>query len=361
MDSHKDYNDLISIGRSIINKNYSQARAGLAELLMPEITLDNSNKVLLKGIIAESLMMRVSDTLEVRKKIYLEDFDVSQIDMFSVMGQAYPQIFASHDIANQFLKSAIENREEITILDIGIGQCLQLKKLLKEINSTENLLRINIIGLDPDQKNLETAADALNSIQAELKFDLNYFPVLNFLEKLKAKDYQLIKNLAGENLMINASYALHHISNPRKDREIRTEVLARLAALNPLIFTLIEPHSNHHTDNLVTRIRDCTSHFDTVFNLIDKSAVDDRIKLHIKENFFGREIRDIFGVNDQIRTERHELTENWIIRLVEAGFRPLPYRELDIDLPSYCDYVVSDGLVHLGYQHKELITVFAYK
>ena len=86
-----------------------------------------------------------------------------------------------------------------------------------------------------------------------------------------------------------------------------------------------------------------------------------RARFVIKEKFFGREIRDIFGTSDYFRCERHEPYESWLLRFAKAGFVPYEPIAVPIELPAYCTADVSPGLVRLGYRDLALIAVFAYR
>lgn len=362
MNSMVMFGDLVMAGRTVLNRRTESAKGQLLKMLQSKVGVETGNKELIKHMIAESLLRRIDDDLVTRQHIYLEKFDVSQIDMFAKMGEAYPHVFVSHDIANQYQLSVIEDREEISFFDIGIGQGLQLKRFLLNVNARDRKpKKINVIGLDPDPQNLEDCRLVMEEIREEVSFEMTYKPICNFLERFTDKDFEEIRKIGGDNLIINSAFALHHLQDNPLSSEVRSEAMARLHALKPLVFTLIEPHVNHYTDNLVERIRECTSHFGTVFDLIDRSNVDKKYKYLVKEHFFGREIRDIFGVKDSIRAEKHERTDSWLARLVGAGFQPHLYNDIRVNLPDYCESTVNDGLVHLGYEGVELITVFAYK
>jgi len=74
----------------------------------------------------------------------------------------------------------------------------------------------------------------------------------------------------------------------------------------------------------------------------------------------NREIRDIFGVSDHFRCERHELYESWLLRLFKAGYKPFDPGDLSVELPPYCRYDVSEGLVRLDYNDTTIVAVMAF-
>ena len=79
----------------------------------------------------------------------------------------------------------------------------------------------------------------------------------------------------------------------------------------------------------------------------------------MKYEFFGRGIMNIIGVRDEVRSERHESMESWSSRLGKAGFRPFRFTHVEVQLPDYCDYAVSEGVVDLGFDSVPLVGVLA--
>ena len=177
----------------------------------------------------------------------------------------------------------------------------------------------------------------------------------------------MIKNIpdigclrARGNLVVNSAFAFHHTGHPLNDQQMRTDLLRRLASLNPRVLTLVEPNSNHDTEELTKRVHHSWEHFGNVFALVDESGIDSSHKYIIKGKFFAREIRDIYGVSDHFRCERHELYDSWLLRLFKAGYKPFELGEPPIQLPPYCEYSVSDGLVRMNYNNTTIVSMMAF-
>jgi hypothetical protein len=124
--------------------------------------------------------------------------------------------------------------------------------------------------------------------------------------------------------------------------------------------TLVEPHSNHDTEELTKRVHHSWEHFGNVFSLVDESSIAVSHKYLIKGKFFAREIRDIFGVSDHFRCERHELYDSWLLRLFKAGFKPVDLGEVSVKLPPYCQHDISEGLVRLNYNDVTIVAMMAF-
>jgi hypothetical protein len=338
------------------------AKAKLGDMILENVDVNTFNADLLSHILAESLLKRIDRDLLETKNIYLQQFDIPQITLFYMMTKAYPHVPASHDIANQYLENVVKDLKEVTLFDIGIGKGVQIQRLLRTLSKKRyTLATVNVIGLDPDEENLKASNIGFEILKAELPFNLNYYPIRKLIENFADDDYDYIRRIGGNNILINSTYALHHTHHEVNDNTLRTELFKKLLKLRPLIFTLVEPNSNHDTEELVKRFHNCWQHFGTVFDLIDTSDVDVSYKFSIKEKFFGREVRDIFGVSDYFRCERHESYDSWMLRLTRAGFKPVDFVNIKVSLPNYCEYSVSEGFVSLGYKNMTLIGVFAYQ
>jgi hypothetical protein len=355
------FSKLDSLCGLVIDNKLNEAKIRAKKMIDEQISYKTPNEKLLLHIFISALVARMDRKSINTKNIYLHKFDIPQIVLFYEMIKAYPQVACSHFIANQYIEHAINKMLMFTVFDIGIGKGKQIESLINTIcKKNLNIRQINIIGLDPDINNIRSTEELFERLKSEVYFDLNYYPICNLLENFTAGDYEFIKDIAGENLIINAAYSLHHISHPINDADYRTDIFCKLKSLRPRLFTLIEPNSNHDIELLSRRARNCWNHFSTVFTLIDRASIEGEHKFLIKDKFFGREIRDIFGASDYLRSERHEDMGSWMFRLIRAGFKPYQFHDISVQLPSYCDFKVGEGLVRLGYKSIPLIAIFAY-
>lgn len=355
------YKILLSACQDIRRHRERHAKPVMADQLLAEVGMDVPSESLLSHMIAEALLLRVDRNLLVGKNIYLQQYEVSQIDLFGLLPRAIPHVPQSYAIANQYLGHALRPLASAAIVDIGIGKGLQIVDLLRSLAlDPGRLRRLRIVALDPSAANIAEAAAAIAVLAPDLPFTVD---VLGLRALVEQCDATMLRAAAGdvEGTVINAAYALHHTRHPPHETEARTDLLRRLAVLQPRVFTLVEPSANHDTDQLTRRVHSCWEHFGTVFDLIDHSAATPLEKFAIKEKFFGREVRDILGSSDAFRCERHEPYESWLLRLAKAGLRPFPGGDLTVALPDYCSAIVREGLVRLCYRGVPLIAVFAYR
>jgi hypothetical protein len=357
----KEYDQLIDICKQITSHRQMLAKPRIEELILGHVDEQVANPQLLSHLIAESLMRRIDRKLVESKNIFVQEFDVPQIELFYSMAEAVPFVYVGHQLANHCLEQAVRDLSFFTILDIGIGNGGQVKRLLDAlVEGGAKTQSVQIIGLDPLEKNLEESRATLEAAGKQYPFKLTFEPMCTLVEQLSDGDFQSIRGKAKGNLVINSAFAFHHTGHPLNEDRLRTDLLRRLASLEPRVLTLVEPNSNHDTEELAKRVHHSWEHFGNVFALVDESGIDVSHKYLIKGKFFAREIRDIFGVSDHFRCERHELYESWLLRLFKAGFKPLELGELSVQLPPYCEYSVSEGLVRMNYNDTTIVSMMAF-
>ncbi|MCB9529739.1 MAG: GRAS family protein [bacterium] len=335
------------------------AKPKIEQFILDHVDASTHNLDLMAHIVAESLIKRLDRELVESRNIYVEQFDIPQIQLFYMMARAYPQIDASHAIANHGLAWAAADCEAVTLLDIGIGKGRQASALVEQLADWpgRRTRRLHVVAVDPDPQNLEDSAVALHRVARGLPIEVTYAPVGGLVEKLPRHFYATLGAETGGALVINAAYTLHHTTHRPYAPLGRTALLRRLADTRPRLISLVEPSADHDTENLGRRFHNCWWHFGTVFDLIDEAPLSAAERFVIKEKFFGREIRDLFGVSDRHRCERHEPCATWLLRLHRAGFVPAAAPTPALTLPAYCDVTVDEGLVRLGYRGMNLISV----
>lgn len=358
------YDRFLTACQDIQRHREKLARPAIEAQLLAEVTPETPNDALLAHVIAEALLRRIDRTLVESKNIYLQKFDISQIDLFYMMCAAYPQVPQGHAVANQLLAHELRQHRRAALLEIGIGKGRQVAALLDALTSEPGALHdLTVIALEPSRENIDEAFAALEARRLALPFELTLRGVNKLIEQCTPGDLAQIAEAAPGALAVNSAYAMHHVVHRPGDTVARTEIVRRIASMGPRLFTLVEPNANHDTEQLTRRFHACWEHFGTVFDLIDEAArdVDAAGRFTIKEKFFGREIRDIFGTSDAFRCERHEPFESWLLRLAKAGLRPYPRAPLEVSLPAYATAQQADGLVRMGYRDQPLVAVFAYE
>lgn len=355
------YNIILSACQDLSRHREQLVGPVIAGQLLHEVGMDVPSDMLLSHIVSEALLRRVDRNLLGGRNIYLQSYEVAQIDLFDLLRKALPPLVQGYAIANQHLAHALAELDSAALLDIGIGKGAQIAMLMPILAAAPGRLRrLRVVALDPSAANLVEAQMVIDAAARGLPFTVEVVALRGLVERCEPSMLQAA--MAGvDGVVINAAYALHHTAHAPGDQGLRTDLLRRLAGLRPRVFTLVEPNANHDTEQLTKRVHSCWQHFGAVFDLVDRSDVSPIEKFAIKAKFVGREVRDILGTSDIFRCERHELYDSWLLRLAKAGLRPYPAIPLDIDLPDYCWAIERQGLVRLGYRGEALIAAFAYR
>lgn len=229
----------------------------------------------------------------------------------------------SGQIANELLAGYLANRDHVVLMDLGIGTAQQEVALLKLLHQHQALPRkLTVIAIEPGQSSLQEAEHSLKSTSQFLGLSIEVIGFLKAGEELTEADWSKISDVVGSSeLVVNSAFAAHHIqSNGNGAAVARDEVFARIKALDPTVFVLVEPNSDHFHPDFFVRYKACWRHFHTMFDYIDRLAIPERDKSAMKL-FFSREIDDILANKEELRAERHELTSSWVARLQRVGFR----------------------------------------
>ncbi|HEY2405883.1 MAG TPA: GRAS family protein [Polyangiaceae bacterium] len=280
---------------------------------------------LLAAIFASALLTRSGGRAPARANLYLTQFTLPQIELFTLLATRVPTIALSSPVANALLLGEIARAggAPVTLLELGIGTGRQLRALLAEIARNGVIPpRLTIIAVEPDRASLDCAERALREAARALGTEFGFVGFCRCVEHLGADEWAAIASLrAGGRLLMNEAFALHHLPNARA-RDAKQATLRRLRQLAPELFVLTEPHVDHDVADLERRMLHCWRHFDLAFRMLDASDLTLEQAMALKTAFFAREIDDVLAQREELRSERHETADMWLERLVRAGFRP---------------------------------------
>ena len=272
--------------------------------------------------------------------LYLRAYDVPQIRLFNLLATQFSPVRIASLTAVELLARYAAGRRKLVVLDIGIGTGRQMRMFLERLATPENSPeQVTVIGLEPMANGLREAENVIRETGRITGLKVEFRPLLGFAEQFPESEWDRIRETEGD-LLINASFALHHIRGLASGPDLRARLFRKLHTLQPLVLVLSEPNSDHNTYDLETRLQNSWNHFRLVFDLIDRLTIPIADQRALKVCFFGREIEDILGTKESDRTERHEMLGTWESRLDENGFIPA--------LPRGLCAVYSDPLLHLS-------------
>ncbi len=224
-----------------------------------------------------------------------------------------------------------------TLIDLGMGNGSLTQAIVDACDG-----RIErVVGVDLDVANVEAAARRFHG----------GVPFVGIARPMEQLDEAGLRDLAhGGPVCLNAAFALHHLDLVGKRR-----VLALASALQPVTCTLVEPHSNHWSADLLTRLVHGFAHFHAVRRAIDASdEIDAEAKGHLVD-FFAREVGDIMQDQPK-RFERHESWQFWYRALLECGLKPAPFGDVAV-----AGVELLPGAVNVVAEGAHLLSVFAFR
>jgi hypothetical protein len=277
-------------------------------------TLHDDSEKFLSTLIIKALRNLIGTT-GIDEHIYLKRYEITQIELFNILIKEFPFVRWGHELANNLIYSKLKESREAIIIDIGIGQGIQMVHLLKKLNSLPDLKKVTIVGIEPFIDALKAAEENITKMESQVSFTIQFIPWNIFIEDIDELSLENKTNQLMGDIIVNASLALHHIQS----LENRLKVLRVFKSIVPIGLVLVEPNIDHFEPDFYRRFQNCYQHFYHVFQVIDNLKIDQYTKNGLKL-FFGREIEDIIGKSNEERYEKHEPAFRWIEKLINCGF-----------------------------------------
>lgn len=290
--------------------------------------------------------------------LYRQTFDVSHLDIYSLLRAKDPLFLSAYPIANEQLIGLMRGQPVVTLLDLGVGDGSQLVELVEELARRQKLPeRLKIIGVDLSTSNLRTAETRLLVAARQSGCQLTFHPIARLIEELEESDWDLVAQSPGA-LVVNATFTMHHIRHTSSRPDARDTLFARLYALKPMGIVICEPCADFNLPGFRERLRHAARFFGAMFCHIDDLDVTTEERRLLKFAFWGREMLDILGSCEVGRCERFETPHSWLARLRKAGFVPATDLECMRALahPSLRT-TANEGFVGLGTGYEALLAV----
>lgn len=202
--------------------------------------------------------------------LYLRDYDVPQIRLFNLLATRFPPVTLASATAIEILARIAAGRKKLVVLDIGIGTGRQTAELIDRFARFGNLPeQLVVFGLEPMATALRDAEKLIQQAAERVGVAIDFRPILGLVEQLPDAEWERIRRTPGD-LLINASFAVHHIRGLASGPELRGRLFRKLHTLQPVILVLSEPNSDHQIEDLGARLENSWNHFGLVFNLIDE-------------------------------------------------------------------------------------------
>ena len=289
----------------------------------------------LARVFASALAAGLGGRDSYRGNLYLSAADeLDMLDAFETLVHQTPLVRFGHRVTAAAISRAVFDARVVHLIDLGIGAGSQWPALFGMLATRpDGGPRLRVTGVDlpaPGQDpagRLRQTGRLLHSAAARHGIRLDYVGKALPLEALKREDLEVADD---EVVVVNAALALHHLHDGSVDpANPRDRVLCLVRAVEPRVFTLVEPEAEHNSLTFGPRLTEALVHYGAVFEALGASLDPDlRTRRVIEQAFFGREILNIFSARGGDRVERHERHEVWLRRLARAGFEAVDSRPL---------------------------------
>ncbi|KAG6779904.1 hypothetical protein POTOM_016306 [Populus tomentosa] len=256
--------------------------------------------------------------------------------------RTFPYLSFAYAIIAKTLLHAMANERVIHIVDLGSGDSQLWVALLRGFaNSPHGPPHLKITCVNGSKAILEKLGQRLvkeaenvgvpfqfNSINASLReltkdmFRAGSGEALAFVSILN------LHVLLSEDDQVAAHFGANKSVDGIKDCKQIGDFLAMIRSMSPTLLFVVEQEADHNLNRLVDRFVEGLNYYSAVFDSIDATSAsnlagDERLVL---EEMFGREIKNIVACEGPERIERHERYARWVVRLAQAGFKPVQFR-----------------------------------
>ncbi|XP_062167955.1 scarecrow-like protein 9 [Alnus glutinosa] len=236
----------------------------------------------------------------------------------------------SNFASNRMIMSAAAKATRIHVIDFGIRYGFQWPTFIQKLSLRPGgppKLRITGIecpqpGFRPAERVEETGRRLANYAES-FHVPFEYYPIAKKWETIQVEELKIEKD---EFLVVNCLYRgknLHDESvSVRSSRDI---VLNLIRKINPDIFIHGIVNGSFNAPFFVTRFREALFHYSALFDMLETLVPrEDRERMVIEKEIFGREALNVIACEGWERMERPETYKQWQFRNLRAGFAQLP-------------------------------------
>ncbi|XVE72298.1 hypothetical protein DITRI_Ditri11bG0028100 [Diplodiscus trichospermus] len=257
-----------------------------------------------------------------------------------LFGRNFPYLGFSYSIIARTLIKAVMGEKVIHLVDLGSGDTNLWIPLLRSFScSPDGPPHLKVTCMNPNKAVLEKLGSMLGKEAEALDMPFQFNPLNIGLRDLTS---DMLKVRSGEALAFISILNLHtvlaeddrvdaHFGDNNKIHGIKnskqmSQFLSMIRSVSPKLLLLVEKEADHNLNRLVDRFVEALHYYSAVFDSIDatlgRNMSSGRERL-VLEEMFGKEIENIVACEGVEREERHERYERWMMRLGQAGLKPV--------------------------------------
>lgn len=241
----------------------------------------------------------------------------------------------SNFTANKTIMSLAQNSMRLHIIDFGILYGFQWPTFIQRISMRPGgppKLRITGIefpqpGFRPAER-VEETGRRLADYAKDFNVPFEYNAIAKRWDTIQLEELKIDRD---EVLVVNCLYrAKNLLDETIAVDSSRNIFLNFIRKINPHMFIHGITNGAYNAPFFVTRFREALFHFSAMFDMLETIVPrEDRERMVIEKDIFGREALNVVACEGWERVERPETYKQWQVRNLRAGFVQLP---LDRDI-----------------------------
>lgn len=252
----------------------------------------------------------------------------------------------SNFTANKTVMSLAQNSMRLHIIDFGILYGFQWPTFIQRISMRPGgppKLRITGIefpqpGFRPAER-VEETGRRLADYAKDFNVPFEYNAIAKRWDTIQLEELKIDRD---EVLVVNCLYrAKNLLDETIAVDSSRNIFLNFIRKINPHMFIHGITNGAYNAPFFVTRFREALFHFSAMFDMLETIVPrEDRERMVIEKDIFGREALNVVACEGWERVERPETYKQWQVRNLRAGFVQLP---LDRDIVKKATDRVRSG------------------
>ncbi|KAI5325650.1 hypothetical protein L3X38_034724 [Prunus dulcis] len=236
----------------------------------------------------------------------------------------------SNFVSNKTIMNLAQNATRVHVIDFGILYGFQWPTLIQRISWRDGgPPRLRITGIEFPQpgfrpaERVEETGRRLAAYAEKFNVPFEYNAIAKNWDTIKLEELKIDRD---EVLVVNFLYRGKNLLDESVAVDSpRNRVLDLIRRINPDLFIHGIVNGAFNAPFFVTRFREAMFHFSSLFDMLETVVPrEDRERMLIETEIFGREALNVIACEGWERVERPETYKQWQVRNLRAGFVQLP-------------------------------------
>ncbi|KAG2690587.1 hypothetical protein I3843_09G190100 [Carya illinoinensis] len=241
----------------------------------------------------------------------------------------------SNFISNKTIRNEAVGATSLHVIDFGILYGFQWPTLIQRLSwRPGGPPKLRITGIDFPQpgfrpsERVEETGRRLAAYAENFDVPFEYHAIAKKWETIQMEELKINKD---EFIVVNCLYRGKNLHDESMSVDSSRDIFLNLVRkINPDIFVHGVVNGAFNAPFFVTRFREALFHYSALFDMLETIVPhEDRERMLIEKEIFGREALNVIACEGWERVERPETYKQWQVRNLRAGFAQLPFdREL---------------------------------